>query len=430
MLNPLKVGLSPAFTAMPSRKSLLVAASILMAGCSQVVFAADMAPPAKAPIVGVLVLHPENIVLEASLTGRVEASTVSEIRPQVEGIVRERLFKEGALVRQGDVLYRIDSSAYQAKYDQAAAALAVAEAALPSAASKAARYKTLSGGEVVSKQDAETADAALMQAVAQVNAAKASVASAKIDLEHAEVRAPISGRIGKSSVTEGALVTTAQTAPLAVIRAEGEVNVDLVMPATDLAKIRKDIAEGLVKQEATVKAKIILDDGSVYSNQGVVAFSEQTVDQSTGTYTLRAKFPNPDGLLMPGMFVRANVEQGVAQGVFRLPQRTVNHNAKGEAAILLVGADGTVGERSITVLRNSGNDWIVPANPSNCGLVAEDLPEPDCSGVADGEQVIVEGSQNARAGAKVRAYNVVVREDGRAQETLLMARPEQAKAGK
>lgn len=417
----------PAFAALSVRRKVLVAASILMVGCSHVALAADMAPQAQAPRVGVQVLHPENVVIEANLTGRVEAATVSEIRPQVEGIVRERLFTEGALVKQGEVLYRIDASAYQAKYDQAAAALAVAEAALPSAASKAARYKALSGGDAVSKQDAEAADAALLQAVAQVNAAKAALASAKIDLEHAEVRAPISGRIGKSSVTEGALVTTAQASPLAVIRAEGEVNVDLVMSAGELAKLRKDIAEGLVKQEATSAVSIILDDGSAYAHRGVVAFSEQTVDQSTGTYTLRAKFPNPDGILMPGMFVRASVEQGVAQGVFRLPQRTVSHNAKGAATVLLVGADGTVEDRTIAVIRNSGNDWIVRAIPAGCSSASEGAPPHDCSGVAAGEQVVVEGSQNAKAGTKVSFYNVQVGEDGKAQQ---LPSGTSAKAGK
>lgn len=417
----------PAFAALSVRK-VLVAASIL--GCSHVALAADMAPQAQAPRVGVQVLRPENVVIEANLTGRVEAATVSEIRPQVEGIVRERLFTEGALVRQGEVLYRIDASAYQAKYDQAAAALAVAEATLPSAASKAARYKTLSGGDAVSKQDAEAADAALLQAAAQVNAAKAALASAKIDLEHAEVRAPISGRIGKSTVTEGALVTTAQASPLAVIRAEGEVNVDLVMSAGELAKLRKDISEGLVKQEATSAVSIIFDDGSAYAHRGVVAFAEQTVDQSTGTYTLRAKFPNPDGILMPGMFVRASVEQGVAQGVFRLPQRTVSHNAKGAATVLLVGADGTVEERVVNVMTNSGNDWVVPANATACAAAAANSAEAACNGISDGEQVIVEGSQSAKAGGKVTTYDVVVGKDGRANGSDAAMTPEQAKAGK
>jgi membrane fusion protein (multidrug efflux system) len=389
------------------RPATLVALAAVLASCGQ----QPGSGPAQAPTptVGTVILHPEDIVIEADLTGRVEPSSTSEIRPQVDGIVRERLFEEGALVKKGDILYRIDSSTYKARFEKAKAGLATARAVLPSVEAKAHRYRTLSANEAVSKQEVEAAEAALAEAIAQVSSAEADLDSARIDLDHADIRSPISGRIGKSAVTEGALVTTAQATALAVVRSTDEVYVDLVMSSVNLAKIRNEVASGTLEQSSRPSATLILDDGSAYPHAGIVEFSEQSVNQSTGTYTLRATFPNPGGALLPGMFVRAKVQQGVAKGVYRLPQRAVSRNPKGEATALFVWKDGTVESRVLEVARSAGSDWIVPANKPGCGpaLIAGRQPF-DCTGASDGEQVVVEGSQSARAGSKVKPNPVEV----------------------
>lgn len=391
------------------RPATLVAFAAILASCGQQSGAGSGPAAATAPSVGVVALRSGDVAVETELTGRVEASAVSEIRPQVEGIIRERLFQEGALVRKGDILYRIESSTYKARFEKAKAVLATARAVLPSVEAKAQRYRTLAASDVVSKQDTEAAEAALAEAVAQVSSAEADLESARIDLEHADVRSPISGRIGKSAVTEGALVTTAQTTPLAVVRSADRVNVDLVMSSADLARLRKEIAVGIVVRPSQSSATLILDDGAEYPHAGLVEFSEQSVNQSTGTYTLRAVFPNPDGTLLPGMFVRAKVKQGVAKGVYRLPQRAVNRNPKGDATALFVSKDGTVEERVLDVSRSIGSDWIVAANKPDCGpSLVEGRDAVVCDGASDGDQVVVEGSQNAKAGAKVSAYPVEV----------------------
>ncbi len=388
------------------RPVTLAALAAILASCGQQPGAGSGPAQTPTPSVGTVVLHAADIPVEADLTGRVEPSVTSEIRPQVDGIVRERLFQEGALVKKGDLLYRIDSSTYKARFEKAKAGLATARAVLPSVEAKARRYRTLSASDVVSKQEVEAAEATLAEAIAQVSSAEADLESARIDLEHADIRSPISGRIGKSAVTEGALVTTAQATALAVVRSTDEVNVDLVMPSGDLAKLRKEVASGALEQAPRSSATLILDDGSAYPHVGVIEFSEQSVNQSTGTYTLRASFPNPDGALMPGMFVRAKIQQGMAKGVYRLPQRAVSRNPKGEATALFVGKDGTVEARVLDVARSVGSDWVVSANTPGCGPAAAEAVA--CTGANDGEQVIVEGSQNARGGAKVNAYPVEV----------------------
>jgi membrane fusion protein (multidrug efflux system) len=407
------------------RPVTLAALAALLASCGQPSGAGSGMPQAKAPSVGVAVLHSADVSIETELNGRVEPSSTSEIRPQVDGIVTERLFQEGALVTKGDILYRIESSTYQARFEKAKAVLATAKAILPSVEAKAQRYRTLSASEVVSKQEMEAAEAALAEAVAQVSSGEADLESARIDLEHAEVRSPISGRIGKSAVTEGALVTAAQTAPLAVVRSTSEVNVDLVMSSGDLAKLRNEVASGILVQSPKSSAILMLDDGSPYPHAGVVEFSEQSVNPSTGTYALRARFPNPDGALMPGMFVRAKVQQGVAKGVYRLPQRSVSRNPKGEATALFVSKDGVIEERVLDVMRGTASDWIVGANKPGCGtaIIAGQYPIP-CTGASDGEQIVAEGSQSAKAGVKVSVYPVEVETaTGLVQKLNPMAQP-------
>lgn len=331
--------------------------------------------------------------LTFEVTGRVEAATVSEVRPQVGGIVRQRLFEEGGLVNAGDVLYRIDPAIFEAQVAKASAALEVAKAAVPSAQSKVARYRELVGKEAVSRQDLEAADAALLQANAQVAAAQAELSTARIDLDHSVVRAPISGRIERSAVTEGALVAAGQSTALTVIRSTGEVNVDLVQTVADLAAVKEGLASGRLSPASKPKATILVD-GKTYPHEGVVEFAEAAADPSTGTYSIRTRVPNPDGALLPGMFVRATVEQAVEKNVHLVPQRAVGRNPKGEATVLLVGRDDVVEQRVVDAERTVGSDWVVPA----CEPAAK-----GCRGLADGEKIVMEGSQSARPGSAVVA---------------------------
>lgn len=384
----------------------LVVLAALLASCGQEgQTGAPAAPPM--PRAGVLSMQPQDVVIELALNGRVEAVSVSEVRPQVEGIIRERLFKEGVRVKAGDLLYRIDQSVYQARHEKAKASLALAQAALEGADAKAVRARVLSQREVISAQETEVAETALAEARAQVAAAGADVESARIDLARTEVRAPIDGIVGKSSVTEGALVSVSQSSPLVVIRATDEVNVALAMPSAELAKLKKGLAGH--EQKVKPEVRLQLEDGTSYPHVGQVEFSEAVVDTATGTYTVQAKFANPDGVLLPGLFVRASVEQAVANGVYRLPQRAVSRNAKGEPTALIVGKDGLVEQRVIDVLTSSGGDWVVSANAADCGvsLVAGSTPV-KCTGIGFGEQVVIEGGMNAKAGSKVDAYPVVV----------------------
>lgn len=343
------------------------------------------------PEVGVVTLHPQAVAMTAELPGRVVASQTAEVRPQVSGIVQQRLFKEGSEVAEGASLYQIDAAPYKAAYDSAVAALRKAEAAVPSAQAKSERYQGLVKQSAVSKQDFDDAVAALAQAKAEVATAKASVETARINLDYTTIKAPIGGRTDRSSLTPGALVTAGQTGLLTTIRTLDPIFIDVIQSSTNLLNLRQAIDSGRLKVSGPhVAVKLKLENGAIYPLSGKLEFSEANVSTSTGTVTLRAVFPNPQRLLLPGMFARAVVEEGVAPDSFLVPQRAVTRNTKGEAVAMFLDNDDKVEERVLSVTRSVGNNWLVGA------------------GVREGDRVIVEGTQHVRPGQKAAAAEVVV----------------------
>jgi membrane fusion protein (multidrug efflux system) len=305
----------------------------------------------------------------------------------VGGIIQKRLFTEGADVKAGEVLYQIDPATYQAAYNSAKAALAKAEANLIPARLRAERYQKLVKINAVSQQDYDDVSAALKQAEADVEAGKAALETAGINLAYTKVTAPISGRIGRSSVTNGALVTASQPAALATIQQLSSMYVDVTQSSAELLRLRQNLASGLLKSNGAAQArvKLLLEDGSAYPLPGILKFSEVTVDQSTGSITLRAIFPNPNQTLLPGMFVRAILEEGVSEKAILVPQRGVTRNPAGNAIVMLVGSEEKVEPRVIKVVRTVGDNWLVS------------------EGLKAGDRVILEGLQKARPGMQVKA---------------------------
>jgi membrane fusion protein (multidrug efflux system) len=373
----------------------LLAVGLLVAACGQPSgpAAAPGAPGKSVPEVSVVVLRPKPVTVTSELPGRVTAYLTAEVRPQVNGIIKARLFKEGAEVSADEVLYVIDPAPYQAAHDSAAAALQKAEAMVPSAQAKADRYQGLSREKAVSQQDVDDAVAALAQAKAVVAAAKAELETARINLAYTQVKAPIAGRIGKSAFTVGALVTANQGDALAVIRELDPIYVDIAQSSANLLKLRRAFAEGqLATPGGGIPVRLILEDSTFYAHAGKLGFAEVKVDESTGTFTLRAEFKNPDRLLLPGMYVRAVIEEGVSSGAFLVPQRGVSRNIRGEATAMFVGADDKVEERVLKIRRGIGNDWLVEG------------------GVSDGDRLIVEGTMKARRGQPVKPIEVTIDE--------------------
>ncbi|ADI85455.2 efflux RND transporter periplasmic adaptor subunit [Geobacter sulfurreducens] len=363
----------------------LLAVGIMMAGCGKKNAAA---PPASGPPeVGVIVVKPERVALTTELPGRTSPLLIAEVRPQVSGIIQKRLFVEGSDVKAGQVLYQIDPATYQAAFASAKAALARAEANLIPARLKEERFRDLVKIKAVSQQDYDDANAALKQAEADVASAKAAVETARINLAYTKVAAPISGRIGRSAITGGALVTANQATALATIQQLSPIYVDVAQSSAELLKLKQNLASGIMKDNAAAQAKVklLLEDGSPYPLPGTLKFSEVTVDQSTGSITLRAVFPNPKQTLLPGMFVRAIVEEGVSDQAMLVPQRGVTRNPQGEAMVLVVGAEEKVEPRIIKVVRTVGENWLVS------------------DGLKAGDRVILEGIQKARPGTQVKA---------------------------
>ena len=379
------------------------------------------APPGagQKPQVSVVTLHPQSVAVTAELAGRTTASLTAEVRPQVNGIIKERLFKEGGEVKAGDPLYQIDPATYQAALDSAQATLQKAEAGVPSAEAKVERYQGLVRQNAVSKQEFDDANAALAQAKADVAVARANVAAARINLDYTRIVAPIGGQIDKSALTPGALVTASQTTVLTTIRTIDPINVDVSASTTDLLNWRQAIKEGRLKFSGPdVSVELKLDNGTAYPQTGKLAFVESNVSQTTGTFALRAEFPNPDRLLLPGMYVRAVISEGVAENSYLVPQRAVTRNTKGEATAMFVSAEGKVDQRVLSLGKNVGNNWLVSA------------------GIKDGDRVIVEGTQLVRVGMDVTAAEVTIDENtgevrARQQGALPQAGPERtAAAGK
>lgn len=353
-------------------------ALVALAGCS----GAKQDENRKTPEVGFVVVHESSVALTTTLPARVSAYETSDVRPQVSGIIRKRYFTEGALVHKGQSLYRIDPSQYQAAVAQARANLANAQATANAAKVKADRYQPLAKMQAVSEQDYTDARAAAQQSAAAVAQARAALDSATIDLGYTDVPAPITGRIGRSLYTVGALVTSGQADPLAQIQRLDPIYVDIQQSSTDLLALRRSLAKGGAVP-ASAEVHLLLDDGHEYGIVGHVQFSEATVDPDTGTVTLRARFANPQGLLLPGMFVRAEFAQSVNPHAILVPQAGVQHDAKGNATVLLVGPNNKVVQKVITADRTQASNWVVTA------------------GLKPGDRVITQGTLNARDGATV-----------------------------
>jgi membrane fusion protein (multidrug efflux system) len=354
-------------------------AGVLTVGCGK-------KEQAKAtPEVAVVTLQPERVAITSELPGRTSAYLMAEVHPQVNGIIQQRLFIEGADVKQGDVLYQIDPRPYQAAYDTAAAALARAEANLPAIRKRAERFKELLSVNAVGQQDYEDAAAAHKQAEAEVQALKAGAESARINLGYTRITAPISGRIGKSNVTPGALAAAYQGPAFTTIQQLDQVYVDSPQSSSILLGIQRNLATNRIKGSASqAKVKLLLEDGTPYPLQGILKFSDVTVDPSTGSQILRMVFPNPRHILLPGMYVRAIVEEGVAEQAILVPQQGVTRDPKGNAIAMVVDGFDKVEQRTLKVDRAIGSKWLV------------------LEGLSTGDRVILEGLQKVRPGVAVK----------------------------
>jgi membrane fusion protein (multidrug efflux system) len=360
---------------------------ILFASLASVVAACSSeAPPAQAPpppAVTVQTLQTESVTLTRELPGRTRPSLVAEVRPQVTGIVARRLFEEGAEVEAGQPLYQLDDATYQADVNTAKAQLHRAEATLKSARLTAARAASLAKINAVSDQEHEDATAALAEAEADVGAARAALDAARVTLGYAHITAPISGRVGRSSVTQGALVTANQAEPLATLQQLDPMYIDVTQSSKELLELRQHISAGRVQPVDDLPVTILLEDGTPYEHQGKLAFSEVTVDPSTGSFVLRVVVDNPDRMLLPGMYVRALVGNAVRPDAILVPQQAVARDPKGQATVMVVNGESKIEQRPIEVSRTVGDRWLVE------------------NGLAAGDRVVVEGLQKASPGATV-----------------------------
>lgn len=362
-----------------SLSSGLFAALLALSACS------DSAPSGSrpAPTVGFVTVEPSAVPVSVALSGRTVAFETSEVRPQVTGIIRRRLFTEGSYVRAGQPLYEIDASLYRASVQQAEANLAQSRASADAAIARAERYKPLAAQEAISQQEYTDAEAQARQARAAIAQNSAALETARINLRFATISAPISGRIGRSLVTTGALASAAQAQPLAIIQRLDPVYVDMQQSSAELTALRQSLSSGKVGAGST-SVQLKLEDGSTYAYPGVVEFSEISVDESTGTVTLRARFPNPDGLLLPGMFVTAMFEQAVEPSAFLVPQEALQRDFDGSAYVFIVDASNKAKRRKITTSRTVGTSWVVTA------------------GLNKGDRVVTQGVGNLRQDMDVK----------------------------
>jgi membrane fusion protein (multidrug efflux system) len=357
---------------------------LLLVGCDR----PQAQPRPSVPEVATVTVQPQQIVLTTELPGRTSAYRIAEIRPQVNGLIQKRLFTEGSDVQAGQVLYEIDPAHFQAAYNNAKAALGKAEANLPSIRSRVERYRELLPDKAVSQQEFDDAAAAEKQNLAEIEFWKAMVETASINLGYTRVTAPISGRTGKSNVTDGALVTAHQPVPLATIQQLDPIYVDLPQSTTELLRLRSRMEDGRLKHDGTNQKKVslLLEDSTAYPLEGTLQFRDVTVDPTTGSVILRVVFPNPKGLLLPGMFVRAVVKEGVNEQAILIPQEAVSRDPKGNPLALIVDAEGKVQQRMLTLDRAIGDQWLVT------------------SGLAPSDRVIAEGMQRVRPGASVKEF--------------------------
>jgi membrane fusion protein (multidrug efflux system) len=361
---------------------LTVTLAAALAGCGRGQDGSQQGPGAMP--VTVVTLRAEPVTLIRELPGRTSAFLVAEVRPQVSGIVKARLFAEGASVKAGQALYQLDDATYRADYGVAKAAVARSAATLEAARLRAQRTGELVKTGVVSAQDNDNAVAALRQAEADVESSRAALAAAGVVLGHARITSPISGRIGKSAVTEGALVKAEQDEPLATVQQLDPVYVDVTQSSAELLQLKRELAEGTL-EHASLPVAIVLEDGSRYAHAGTLEFSDVSVDPGTGSYLLRIKVPNPDRTLLPGMYVRAQVGNGVRPQGILVPQQGIARDPRGNATALVVGKDGKVEARMVQASRTIGDKWLVDG------------------GLAAGDRVIVEGLQKVQPGMPVQA---------------------------
>ena len=366
-----------------TRAVLCMLLSLMLLACEE---GGKGAPGSSGPREVVIIkLEPRREVYTTALAGRIASFQVAEVRPQVGGILQQRLFTEGADVKAGQALYQIDPATYEAALDSAQAALMKAEANVTPARLKAERFRELLAIKAVSKQEYDDAQAAFKQAEADVAVNRAAVKTARINLEYTKVRSPISGRIGKSAFTPGALVTANQAQALTSVRQLDPVYVDITQSNQDLLRLRAQFTNGELRsaaEEAPVRLK--LENGAMYPHEGRLQFTDVSVDESTGMVSLRALFPNPEHILLPGMYVRAVIAEGVDENALLVPQRALRRDPKGQASVLLVDGGGKVDVRLVDVGRTVGDSWQV------------------LSGLKPGDRVIVEGGQNVRPGMSVK----------------------------
>jgi len=363
-------------------------------------------PDAAAPVaeVGTVVITARPVELTTDLPGRTSPYRVAEIRPQVNGLIQHRLFQEGSDVEAGDLLYQIDPAPFQVAYESAKASLRKAEANLLAVRLRAERYQELLAGKLISQQDYDDAAAALKQGSAEVEYWKTAVEAARINLSYTRVTAPIPGRIGRSNVTDGALVTAYQPTALATIQQLDPIYVDVTQSSAELLRLKHNVEAGQLRtDDGRQQVRLLLEDGTPYALEGTLQFRDITVDPATGSFTLRIVVPNPDHLLLPGMFVRAIVREAVVEHGILVPQQGVTRNPKGEPIALVVDQHATVQQRPLTVDRAIGDQWLVS------------------SGVVPGERLIVEGMLNVRPGAVVKAVAVDV--DAAAPKTAMRPTP-------
>nr|WP_315850620.1 efflux RND transporter periplasmic adaptor subunit [Sphingobium sp. B2] len=351
----------------------------------------DKPPPQKGSIeVGVVTLTTRDVTVASELPGRTVSTMMSQVRPQVAGVIQKRLFTEGSLVSAGQPLYEIDQRLYRASRDEAIAALASAQASAAAAQAKARRYATLSDNEAVSAQERDDVNATARQAAAAVQQARASLATSNVNLQFTLVRAPISGRIGRTLFTQGALVTASQADPLTTIQQLDPIYVDITQSSAQLLQLRRSLAAGrTLPASATIRLK--LDDGSDYPQAGQIEFAEPIVDVNSGTVTLRARFPNPDGLLLPGMFVRVVAPQAVVPNAILAPQQGISRDPKGNATALVVTKDNKVERRTVMAGQAIGDAWLIT------------------DGLKAGDRLIVEGTDKVKPDDQVKPVTIATK---------------------
>lgn len=369
-----------------ARTLLLGAGLLALGGCLDDEAAA---PQADLQEVGIYRVRSAPQALSLTLPGRASAHLVAEIRPQVGGIIQRRLFEEGQTVKAGQALYQIDAQPYEAALAQAEASVTSARATLKAAELKARRDAQLVKIDAISAEDNESAQAALLEARASLQSAQAALKTARINLGYTRIDAPISGRTATSSVTAGALVTAEQTTALTTVQQLDPIYVDFTQPSTTLLRLKRELAEGKLApaeaQDAT-RISLQLEDGSTYAHKGTLTFNGVSVDESTGSVTLRALVPNPEGLLLPGMYLKATLQEGVQPDAILVPQQGVARDERGQASALVV-VDGKVEQRQLSLARAVGNRWWVD------------------KGLADGDQLIVQGAQKVRVGQQVKTLD-------------------------